>query len=131
MVLRCYSRIPVKYWPTFLPGSRFKRQALETRKLVRKMITEPFQMVKDAIVRQNSIHIVWCLKWYIMQVTGTAVPSFTAELLTKTDVSHKRIMEDDNDIMGAAGGLFAGEGWIPNAILGILTSVCSSGNGHS
>jgi len=66
-----------------------------------------------------------------MQVTGTAVPSFTAELLTKTDVSHKRIMEDDNDIMGAAGGLFAGERWIPNAISGILMSVCFSGNGHS
>ena len=39
-------------------------------------------------------------------------------------------MEDDDDIMGAAGVLFAGERWIPNAILGILISVCSSGNGH-
>ena len=96
------------------------------------MVTEPFQMVKDAIVRQNSAHTAWCLKGYIItQVAGTAVPSFTAELLTKTDVSHKRVMEDDNDIMGAAAGLFAGEKWIPSTILGILISVRSSGDGHS
>ena len=77
---------------------------------MQKIITEPFQMVKDAIVRQNSVHTVWRLKTYIItQVTGTAVPSFTAELLTKTDASNKRIMENDNDIRGAAGVVFAGE----------------------
>jgi len=66
-----------------------------------------------------------------MQAAGTAVPSFTAGLLTRTDALHKRVMEDDDDIMGAASVLFVGEGWIPVAILGVLISVRSSGNRHS
>jgi hypothetical protein len=42
-----------------------------------------------------------------MQAGGTAVPSFTSKLLIN-DASHKRLMEDD-DIMGAAAALIAGQ----------------------
>ncbi|KAI0920236.1 hypothetical protein AcV5_010032 [Taiwanofungus camphoratus] len=78
----------LKYVPMWMPGAGFKRKASEVKRLVRRMLDTPFEMVKDAMA------------------SGTASPSFTASLLEETWNSGKLTEEDEDDIKGAAGVLY-------------------------
>lgn len=42
--------LPVKYYPTWLPGSDFKKDALYVRGLVSDMMDTPYEMVKRKLV---------------------------------------------------------------------------------
>ncbi|KAF8153982.1 cytochrome P450 [Crassisporium funariophilum] len=80
----------LRHIPTWAPFSAFKIKALETRKAVEAMMDIPFEQVK-ADMR-----------------SGEAVPSYTSTLLE----SHRHpdgsiTEEDEEDIKGSAGTLFA------------------------
>jgi hypothetical protein len=68
-----------------------------------------FQIVPDGqeCRRMSFLSLPQCTSTSLIQTAGTAVPSFTAKLLIN-DVSHKHLMDDD-DIMGAAAALMAGQ----------------------
>ncbi|KAF5375444.1 hypothetical protein D9615_007975 [Tricholomella constricta] len=83
----------LRHIPTWAPFSGFKRKALETRKAVDKMMNVPFDMVKKEMR------------------SGQARPCFTSTLLEMhcdpgKDASNS---EDEQDIKGAAGTLYAGK----------------------
>ncbi|KAF8968747.1 cytochrome P450 [Flammula alnicola] len=81
----------MRHIPTWAPFSTFKIKALETRKAVEAMMEIPFEQVK-ADMR-----------------SGTAVPSYTSTLLdSHRDPSGSILPEDEEDIRGSAGTLFAG-----------------------
>ncbi|THH28087.1 hypothetical protein EUX98_g6102 [Antrodiella citrinella] len=79
----------LKHYPTWLPGSKFKVDALYVRGLVKDMTDTPYEMVKRKLE------------------SGNAWPSFTGNLLEehyrKGPLSH----EDEIDIKGAAATLYA------------------------
>ncbi|KAF5329266.1 hypothetical protein D9619_009011 [Psilocybe cf. subviscida] len=80
----------IRHIPTWAPFSTFKIKALETRKAVKAMMEIPFEQVK-ADMR-----------------SGTAVPSYTSTLLdSHRDSSGSITPEDEEDIRGSAGTLFA------------------------
>ncbi|KAF9463358.1 cytochrome P450 [Collybia nuda] len=87
--------IPIlKHVPTWAPFSGFKRRALVARAAVDDMMNVPFDMVKREMR------------------AGTATPSFTSILLeahcsTKDKADSATAIEDEEDIKGAAGTLFA------------------------
>ncbi|RDB17493.1 hypothetical protein Hypma_000997 [Hypsizygus marmoreus] len=81
----------LRHIPTWAPFAGFKRRALEARQAVDKMMDIPFEMVKKEMI------------------SGRAVPSFTSTLLEAYCNQSKNIAatEDEQDIKGAAGTLFA------------------------
>ncbi|KAL0952779.1 hypothetical protein HGRIS_007003 [Hohenbuehelia grisea] len=81
----------MKYVPTWMPGAGFKRNALKCRELVQRMMDVPFQKVKQDM--EN----------------GIASPSFTSALLEPHIKAGENTLskEDENDIRGAAGTLYA------------------------
>ncbi|KAF9478585.1 cytochrome P450 [Pholiota conissans] len=82
----------MRHIPTWAPFSTFKIKALETRKAVEAMMHIPFEQV---VAEMKS---------------GTAVPSYTSMLLdSHRDSSGSISPEDEEDIRGSAGTLFAGK----------------------
>ncbi|PPQ69577.1 hypothetical protein CVT24_001377 [Panaeolus cyanescens] len=80
----------MKYIPTWAPFSAFKIRAEEVKKAVDAMMEVPFQQVVDDM---NS---------------GIAVPSYTSMLLeSHRDPAGSIAFEDEEDIKGSAGTLFA------------------------
>ncbi|KAF8890710.1 cytochrome P450 [Infundibulicybe gibba] len=79
----------MRHIPTWAPFSGFKRDALKARKAVETMMDVPFEMVK---ARMKS---------------GTAPPSFTSTLLETRQSQGSIAPEDEEDIKGAAGTLYA------------------------
>jgi hypothetical protein len=53
--------ISVKYIPTWFPGAGFKREAISISKDVEAMLTAPFEMVKNQMVRlvDDNIEFRW------------------------------------------------------------------------
>ncbi|KAF8646264.1 hypothetical protein AX16_007304 [Volvariella volvacea WC 439] len=81
----------MKHIPTWAPFSTFKRNALLTREAVDKMMSIPFEMVKNEMK------------------AGSAIPSFTSTLLESCRLPGEEYVtpEDEADIKGAAGTLYA------------------------
>ncbi|KAI0819811.1 cytochrome P450 [Trametes gibbosa] len=75
--------------PTWAPGAGFKRKALRIRGLVRALMDLPYAMVKTALA------------------SGTARPSFTASLLEDVYSRNGITPEEEEDIKGAAGVIYA------------------------
>ncbi|KAL4254416.1 cytochrome P450 family protein [Abortiporus biennis] len=82
--------IPIlKYWPTWLPGSSWKTNALSIRKLGKDMTDIPYDMVKQKMA------------------AGTAKPSMVSSLIEEfTQKEGGLTAEDENDIKGAAAVLY-------------------------
>ncbi|KAF4611646.1 hypothetical protein D9613_003745 [Agrocybe pediades] len=82
----------MRHIPTWAPFSMFKVNALKTRKAVEAMMNIPFDQVKDDMK------------------SGKAVPCYTTTLLdAHRDHSGSISPEDEEDIKGSAGTLFAGK----------------------
>ncbi|EAU87749.2 cytochrome P450 [Coprinopsis cinerea okayama7 len=83
----------MRHIPTWAPFSSFKRKALETRKAVEDMMEIPFQLVKQEMK------------------SGVAIPSYTSSLLEsrRNPEDGSVDAEDEEDIKGSAGTLYAGE----------------------
>ncbi|OSD03875.1 cytochrome P450 [Trametes coccinea BRFM310] len=75
--------------PLWAPGSGFKHRAYYVRGLIRKTLDTPFEMVKRALL------------------SGTAAPSFTANLLEEAVAAGSLTAEHETDIKGAAGVIYA------------------------
>ncbi|TEB33718.1 cytochrome P450 [Coprinellus micaceus] len=82
----------LRHIPTWAPFSNFKRKALETREAVEAMMEVPYAVVKSEMK------------------TGIAVPSYTSALLeSRADPLDGSVNpEDEEDIRGSAGTLYAG-----------------------
>ncbi|CAL1703282.1 unnamed protein product [Somion occarium] len=81
--------IPIlQYYPTWLPGSGWKRNALRIRELGVAMNDTPYNMVKDKMAE------------------GRAKPSFVSSLLEKFYRDGNLTSEDEEDIKCAAGVLY-------------------------
>ncbi|TCD62439.1 hypothetical protein EIP91_006901 [Steccherinum ochraceum] len=80
----------LRHYPTWLPGSKFKVEALHVRGLVKAMMDAPYEMVKRKLE------------------AGNAWPSFTGKLLEEHYSKGGLSYEDEVDIKGAAGTLYAG-----------------------
>ncbi|KAI0748083.1 cytochrome P450 [Daedaleopsis nitida] len=74
--------------PAWFPGAHFKRWAAETRATTERLIREPFNAVRDAVLN------------------GTAPPSWVASALVD-EAGHVKAGEDTNAAMVAAGTLYA------------------------
>ena len=74
----------MKYVPVWFPGAGWKRFSVETAQLVKQMVEEPFQTVKEKMVRSAALYY-WVLlfKKCIIQADGTAPPSMTSHLLNQ------------------------------------------------
>ncbi|KAH9856147.1 cytochrome P450 [Lenzites betulinus] len=79
----------LKSLPTWAPGAGFKRNALKIRGLVRALLDVPYAMVKASLAN------------------GTARPSFTATLLEDVYRRNGLTPEEEEDIKGAAGVIYA------------------------
>ncbi|CAA7262652.1 unnamed protein product [Cyclocybe aegerita] len=80
----------MRHLPTWAPFASFKARALETRKAVEDMMEIPYEQVKADLK------------------SGTAVPSYTSTLLDSHRDDDGHISpEDEEDIKGSAGTLFA------------------------
>ncbi|KAI0776618.1 cytochrome P450 [Trametes elegans] len=79
----------LKGLPTWMPGAGFKRNAFRIRGLVRTLMDTPYNMVKAALAN------------------GTARPSFTASLLEDVYARNAVTPEEEEDIKGAAGVVYA------------------------
>jgi len=81
----------LKHYPTWLPGSSWKKSLLRTGKLLNKVYDIPY----DAAKRQLT--------------AGTARPSFTAKLVEKHLSSGQTTLapQDDKDIRGAASSFYS------------------------
>ncbi|KAF4586172.1 hypothetical protein EYR38_010446 [Pleurotus pulmonarius] len=81
----------LKHLPSWMPGGGFKREARKCQALVQAMIDIPFESVRDSVIN------------------GNAPPSFTSSILESYCKSGeiKLPIEDERDIKGAAGTLYA------------------------
>ncbi|KAJ8690632.1 hypothetical protein PTI98_012043 [Pleurotus ostreatus] len=81
----------LKHLPSWMPGGGFKREARKCQALVQAMIDIPFESVRDSVIN------------------GNAPPSFTSSILESYCKSgdFKLPIEDERDIKGAAGTLYA------------------------
>ncbi|KAI0640974.1 cytochrome P450 [Trametes meyenii] len=79
----------LKNIPTWMPGAGFKRNAFRIRGLVRNLMDLPYNMVKNAMV------------------SGNARPCFTASLLEGVYRRNGITPEEEEDIKGAAGVIYA------------------------
>ena len=99
----------VKHYPIWLPGSGFKVRTNKIRRLVRDMLDIPYN-----IVREHAVSPSHCVKSDVFdtiftQVSGRAAPCFTANLLYQyVEGGSTLSQEDEVDIKGAAGVLYAG-----------------------
>ncbi|EIW56941.1 cytochrome P450 [Trametes versicolor FP-101664 SS1] len=75
--------------PLWAPGSGFKHRAFYVRSLVHRTLNTPFEMVQRALR------------------AGTAAPSFTATLLEESAAAGTLTAEQEEDIKGAAGVIYA------------------------
>ncbi|KAK2465511.1 hypothetical protein APHAL10511_002403 [Amanita phalloides] len=82
----------IRHIPTWAPFADFKRKALEARKAVERMMDIPFEIVKEDLR------------------IGRALPSYTSTLLeAHRNPDGKVNPEDEDDIKGSAGTLYAAE----------------------
>ncbi|KAH9917067.1 cytochrome P450 monooxygenase [Fomitopsis serialis] len=79
----------LKYVPAWIPGMSFKRATAKARKAVGDMEDIPYQAVKDDMA------------------TGSAKSSFTTALIEECSRKGVLTAEDERDIKGAAGTLYA------------------------
>ncbi|KAH9886935.1 cytochrome P450 [Cubamyces lactineus] len=80
----------LKNIPTWMPGAGFKRNAFKVRGLVRALMDAPYNMVKNAMA------------------SGNARPCFTTSLLEELYARNGMTLEEEDDIKGAAGVIYAG-----------------------
>ncbi|KAI0351242.1 cytochrome P450 [Trametes cingulata] len=79
----------LKHLPVWMPGAGFKRNAFKIRGLVRALMDMPYSRVKTALA------------------SGNARPSFTASLLEDVYSRNGISAEEEEDIKGAAGVVYA------------------------
>ncbi|KAI0363937.1 cytochrome P450 [Pilatotrama ljubarskyi] len=80
----------LKNIPVWMPGAGFKRNAFKIRGMVRTLMDMPYNMVKTAMAN------------------GNARPSFTASLLEDVYSRNGITPQEEEDIKGAAGVIYAG-----------------------
>ncbi|KAI0632690.1 cytochrome P450 [Trametes polyzona] len=81
----------LKELPTWAPGAGFKRNAFRIRGMLRDLMDIPYNMVRTALA------------------SGNARPSFTASLLEAVDGPNGISPEEEDDIKGAAGVIYAAD----------------------
>jgi len=82
--------VPVlRYMPTWLPGSAWKRKALDVRRLMQDVMHIPYEHTKQAVA------------------AGTAGPSFLTTLLEETSEKGSLTPEDERAMKGIASVLYA------------------------
>ncbi|EMD32760.1 hypothetical protein CERSUDRAFT_118484 [Gelatoporia subvermispora B] len=79
----------LKHLPLWMPGAGFKRRAARVKYHVRRMLDTPYNMVKNRLT------------------AGTATASFTSALIETASNGNFLNAEEEEDIKGAAGVLFA------------------------
>ncbi|KAH9917065.1 cytochrome P450 [Fomitopsis serialis] len=82
--------VPIlRYMPTWLPGSAWKRKALDVRRLMQDVMHIPYEHTKQALA------------------AGTAGPSFLTTLLEETSEKGSLSPEDERAMKGIASVLYA------------------------
>ena len=91
----------VKNAPEFLPGTKFKSKAREMSKDIDEFCEKPFRFVKNSLV-VRILHDYTLRLRSCMQEHGTAIDSFTSELLLdSTDI-------DEDTVKDVSSTLYAG-----------------------
>lgn len=120
-IMRCVNYLPYsllfltacRHIPTWAPFSAFKVKALATRTAVEAMMRIPYeQVVADMVSARAYMHACGAgihTSAPPLQKSGTAVPSYTSTLL-EAHCGPAGVLspEDEEDIRGSAGTLFAG-----------------------
>ena len=101
--------IPVlKHVPSWFPGARWKRTAEKFRQTLTNMTDVPYRFVQEQIVsslRASPLQNGWVNR-YTPQAAGTAIPSYTSELLSGENLD----AETESNIKWSAASLYAGGG---------------------
>ncbi len=119
--MRCVNYLPYsllvlttcRHIPTWAPFSAFKVKALATRTAVEAMMRIPYEQVVADMVRGRAYMHTCGAEIHTSapppQKSGTAVPSYTSTLL-EAHCGPAGVLspEDEEDIRGSAGTLFAG-----------------------
>ncbi|KAF9036357.1 cytochrome P450 [Panaeolus papilionaceus] len=79
----------LRYWPEWLPGGGFKRQARKWREEIYEKLMEPHQFVKQQMA------------------AGTAVPSFTSSLLEQGPEPGISLQEHEDRVVWSAAAIYA------------------------
>ena len=95
----------VRYAPDWLPGAGWKAKAKRYANLLDDMANIPHQLVKDQIVSRRSSSPCSAYSRHSSQTAGTAVPSFTSELLDGNAVTP----ETEHTIKWSAASLYSGK----------------------
>jgi hypothetical protein len=95
----------VKNLPEWFPGTGFHAVARKCRALLKKMRQEPFNSVKEQMVREVLIFLWLYAQSVLPQADGTAGPSITRTLLeASTSESDEELISD------VAAMIYVGEG---------------------
>lgn len=107
--------LTVKYYPTWLPFSTWKRKALEAGELVKVMFDVPYNQVKAQMVL-CFVPVINPLLIYIsytpanVKAAGTAMPSYVSTLLEEFYRNGTPLTQiDEEDIKYSAGVLYGGK----------------------
>ena len=99
----------LKHVPAWFPGAGWKRTGEIFKQTLHDMADVPFRFVQEQMVRCLSIfrrREAVQIYLFLLQAAGTAVPSYTSELLDKNDLDP----ETEWNIKWSAASLYAGGG---------------------
>lgn len=100
----------MRHIPTWLPIASFKRKALEARKAVEAMLQVPYDLVKTDMVSIRFDLSSTSSTYVCFQQAGKAESSYVSTLIEKLTPPEGQLPpEDEWDIQGSAGTLYAGE----------------------
>ena len=101
--------VTVKYYPTWLPGAGFKTKLLKSRALLQDMLNIQYNNIRKVLVRHSIVSAYRSLT-FSQESGGAQRSSFAANLLEVHIRDGCLSAEDNRDIKGASGTLYAGKG---------------------
>lgn len=84
--------VSVKHIPTWMPGAGFKRQAAVWKTQMEQFVNEPYEMVKDRVVRACIVRALeWRLTMAIAQGHGRAIVLLDAPRGRRAGPQHRQV----------------------------------------
>ncbi len=101
---------PVKYLPAWFPGASFHRQAAVERALSVRMRSEPYQDVKERMVRSSCSREHMSAHTCVRQATGGVVSCLATRLLAQDDLPWEGTgLTKDEFVRDCCGDVYSGE----------------------